>query len=454
MSPGPEGTFTMIVNSKKLNKCVEAPYFKTESIKNVLCMTEPGAWMASVDLKDAFFTIPIHSDYQKFFKFIHKRIPYEFSSMPNGYSDAMRVFTKVLKPAFSYLREIGYLSVVYVDDSYLQGETFEECLQNITETVRLLQSLGFTIHPEKSVLKPTQKLTFLGFVLNSKTMTLTLTDAKKEKIIKLGEGIINRQYITIRELAQFIGNVVATFEAVLTGPLHYRDMETLKIAKLKQYKGKFDAKITINEESKTEIKWWIENIKGCSRNLITREVDITIYTDASNTGWGGTNGVSSINGRWSIEEQKCHINELELLAIKFCLQSFCKDLCNKVICIMSDNATAISYVDHMGETKSARCNDIAREIWNWLLGKGIWICANHIPGQENTEADQMSCTFTDHTEWMLFDEIFKKICVPPDIDLFANGLNEYDRLNMFLVNKIQNLALFTHFQKIGNNLLI
>ena len=101
--------------------------------------------------------------------------------MPNRYSDAMRLFTKVLKPAFFYLRKVGYLSVVYVDDSYLQGETFEECLQNITETVKLLQSLGFTIDPEKSVLQRTQKLTFLGFVLNSKTMTLTLTDAKKEK---------------------------------------------------------------------------------------------------------------------------------------------------------------------------------------------------------------------------------------------------------------------------------
>ena len=213
--------------------------------------------------------------------------------MSNGYSDTMRVFTNVLKPAFSYLREIECLSVVYVDDSYLQGETFEECLQNITETVKLLQSLGFSIHPEKSVLKPTQKLTFLGVVLNSKTMTLTLADAEKERIIKFGEGIINRQYITIRELAQFIGNVVATFEAVLTGPLHYRDMETLKIANLKEYKGKFEAKITINEESKTQIKWWIENIKGCSRNLISREVDIAIYTDASNTGWGSTNGVSS-----------------------------------------------------------------------------------------------------------------------------------------------------------------
>ena len=102
-------------------------------------------------------------------------------------------------------------------------------------------------------------------------------------------------------------------------------MEILKIKKLIENKGKLDAKITIKEESKTEIKWWIENIKSCSRNLFSREVDITIYTDASNTGWGSTNGVSSINGRWSTEEQNCYINELELLAIKFCLQSFCKD---------------------------------------------------------------------------------------------------------------------------------
>ena len=87
-----------------------------ESVKNVLCMIEPGAWMASVDLKDAFFTILIHSDYRKFFKFIHERIQYEFNSMPNGYSDTMKLFTNVLKPSFSYLREIGYLLVVYVDE--------------------------------------------------------------------------------------------------------------------------------------------------------------------------------------------------------------------------------------------------------------------------------------------------------------------------------------------------
>ena len=93
---------------------------------------------------------------------LHK--PYMFKVMPNGYADAMRVFTKLLKPVFSQLRKIGHLSVVYVDDTFLQGDTFEECLQNIRSTVNLLQTLGFTVHPDKSVLNPTQKIEFLGFV--------------------------------------------------------------------------------------------------------------------------------------------------------------------------------------------------------------------------------------------------------------------------------------------------
>ena len=44
----------------------------------------------------------------------------------------------------------------------------------------MLQSLGFTIHSEKSVLKPTQNLIYLGFITNSKDMTLKLTEEKNK----------------------------------------------------------------------------------------------------------------------------------------------------------------------------------------------------------------------------------------------------------------------------------
>ena len=75
--------------------------------------------------------------------------------MPNGYSEAMRIFTKILRPVLGYLRREGYLSVIFVHDSYLQGNTESECLENIEVTVNLLIKLGFKINEQKSILKPT-----------------------------------------------------------------------------------------------------------------------------------------------------------------------------------------------------------------------------------------------------------------------------------------------------------
>ena len=65
----------------------------------------------------------------------------------------------------------GHTSVVYVNDSYLQGDSYESCLKNLNDTIIMFRSLGFTIHPEKSVLISIQNLT-----LNSKDMTFTMTE--------------------------------------------------------------------------------------------------------------------------------------------------------------------------------------------------------------------------------------------------------------------------------------
>ena len=42
--------------------------------------------------------------------------------MPNGYSDAMRIFMKMLKPFFGYQRQQDRLSVLFVNDPYLQKQ--------------------------------------------------------------------------------------------------------------------------------------------------------------------------------------------------------------------------------------------------------------------------------------------------------------------------------------------
>ena len=109
-----------------------------ESLLNVLKSFKRNAWMASVDLKDAFFTVPIHESYQKYFKFEWIDKVYKFLGMPNGYSDAMRIFTKILQLVYANLRQKGHLSVVFVDNLYLQRDTETECLENVEATIALL----------------------------------------------------------------------------------------------------------------------------------------------------------------------------------------------------------------------------------------------------------------------------------------------------------------------------
>ena len=60
--------------------------------------------------------------------------------MPNAYGPAMRIFTKITKVQFSVLRIQGHTSVVHVDDSYLQGDSYESCFMNVNDTIIMLRS--------------------------------------------------------------------------------------------------------------------------------------------------------------------------------------------------------------------------------------------------------------------------------------------------------------------------
>ena len=63
-----DGSFRTILNLKYRNELVQYYHFKMELLY-VFKIIKPNAWMASVALKDVFFTIPIHESHQKYFKF-------------------------------------------------------------------------------------------------------------------------------------------------------------------------------------------------------------------------------------------------------------------------------------------------------------------------------------------------------------------------------------------------
>ena len=77
----------------------------------------------------------------KYLKFQWRGKLYQYTCFPNGLAICPRKFTKLLKPVFSNLRSIGHLSVIFIDDSYLQGADFNLCVKNVKDTITLLDQV-------------------------------------------------------------------------------------------------------------------------------------------------------------------------------------------------------------------------------------------------------------------------------------------------------------------------
>ena len=100
-------------------------------------------------------------------------------------TSSSRIFTKALKPVFVYLRgQCGIACAGYIDRSLYIGDTCESCLTNTLTAVQLFISLGFQVHSKKSMVVPTQKIGYLGFVLSSVDIIVGLTDKKVHAIVK------------------------------------------------------------------------------------------------------------------------------------------------------------------------------------------------------------------------------------------------------------------------------
>lgn len=421
----PDGSYRTILNLKTFNEFVEYHHFKMDTLESAIRIIKPDCYMASIDLKDAYYTVAIAEEHQKYLKFLFDGKLYQYTCLPNGLSSAPRIFTKLLKPAYAYLHNLGHLSLGYIDDSYLQGDTYGECMQNIKDTVMLFNKLGFHLHPLKSVVIPTKRLTFLGFNLDSGSMTVSPTEQKVLKTLKSCKKLKAKQNPLISEVAEVIGILVSNFPGTQFGQLYYRSLEYDKTNALICSKGNYNAHMKLSPRSMIELDWWISNMPVACKNIQPLKANIQLQTDASNKGWGAVYGDQQIGGRWNTNEAMDHINILELKAAFFALKSFCSQANKTHVQIQIDNTTAVSYINNMGGSKSPVLNTLAIELWEWCIHRNIWVSAVHIAGKLNVDADFKSRSFSDKHEWMLNRNVFTEILTEfPELnmDLFASRL--------------------------------
>ena len=113
-------------------------------------LVRPQDWLVKVDLKDAYFWVPIHLDHHRYLQLHWQDQTYQFCCLPFGLYCALRVFTKLMKPVVAFLRERGMRLIIYLDEMLVVSKSQEEVRECVLLIRDLFGSLGLTINKKKS----------------------------------------------------------------------------------------------------------------------------------------------------------------------------------------------------------------------------------------------------------------------------------------------------------------
>ena len=126
------------------------------------------------------------------------------------------------------LRQLGIRFIIYLDDILIMAPSRALALQHASTTLNLLEGLGFMVNYQKSVPVPATTMEFLGFVVDSLTLSLALPRDKVRKVSKECQHLIDSPLVSVRQLAKLLGHLTSTIQAVFPGPLNFRHLQSEK----------------------------------------------------------------------------------------------------------------------------------------------------------------------------------------------------------------------------------
>ena len=133
----------------------------------------------TVQDRPAYLTVPMAQIHQKYLRFQWQGKVYEFKSLPFGLAPAPLVFTKLLRPVVASLRQQGVRLVIYLDDILVMAESRDLLQQHVCLTSSVLTNLGFLLNTKKCVLTPCMQMEYLGFMVNSLTVSPLRSSRKR-----------------------------------------------------------------------------------------------------------------------------------------------------------------------------------------------------------------------------------------------------------------------------------
>lgn len=189
-----DGRDRLCVDSRKLNSVTERDSYPLPRVQEILDRLGKTNFLSKIDLKDAFWQIPLSEDSKAKTAF---SVPghglFQFKRLPFGLHNAAQCLQRLMNTVFG---STDHKIFVYLDDLVIASSTFEEHLDTLNFVLERLIYANLTINFEKSVFC-CGSLAYLGYMIDK--TGLHTDPAKVEAIINFP---LPRTYT---EMKRFIG---------------------------------------------------------------------------------------------------------------------------------------------------------------------------------------------------------------------------------------------------------
>ena len=338
-----------MIDLSPFNEFVQQTPFKMETASSVLLSVRKGDFLDSIDLKDAYFQIPVHTSSRKWFRFVSDGAVHQFRVLCFGLSTAPQVFATV--SAWAHSQEVRLLR--YLDDWLVLASTEARARQHVRDLLSLCNSLGVVLNREKSDLSPSQSVEYLGMTIDTVAARAYPTLPRIDKFIATARKFLSRRDPPAQRLQVLLRHMSSLEKLVPRGRLRMCSLQWHLKSYWSTERDPTNLPVPRSRQVEEDLSWWMVRDHLLERTPFgTPTLDLRLYSDASRAGWGAHLLDQSVSGVWSHQESSLHINLLELKALFLALRAFKHLVTDHRVTAMCDNSTVVAYVKKQGGTVS------------------------------------------------------------------------------------------------------
>ena len=252
-----------------------------------------------------------------------------------------------------------------------------------------------------------------------------VTPKRLEKIKQMAQGLIRMattraRVIPSRQIASFTGLAQSCYLAIPPARFFLRALHDCVGAHAVDcdgqpilFKHKWNASVRLSHQALQDLRWWSKFDEKYNGRAIWLSPDTAVlHCDASKQGWGGVlNHTVPAHGFWRAHQQRLHITELELRAVRYTVETFVEKLANRQVLLWEDNQAVVQVLTNH-TSRSPRLMRQLRFLWFILDMRCIALRPFYIRSEENIYADGLSRE-RDHSDWRLHPRLFNSRWADP-----------------------------------------